>query len=82
MSKLDDIFSRFGQRNPTGVVTLTWTDKDAIFEAKVDIKALFLELIGEDELSSMDDRARQLPNGHADARNHLRASLRYKVEKL
>lgn len=47
MSKLDDIFNKFGQETRNGSVTLVWTDKQLLLGAKSDVKALMLELIPE-----------------------------------
>lgn len=64
----------------------TWKERNAELrvEAKAEIKALFLEVIGKDEIEDKHDSVKS--TGHWDSgvftRNRLRAELRKKVESL
>jgi len=67
MSKLDEIFKP---------VYAGSSDDDSVSKAKEDIKALMLELIGEDETEGVPGLMKK------NVRNNLRAELRKKVEEL
>lgn len=50
MSKLDEIFKNLGTANETtGFITVHVVDPNSVAYVKKEVKALFLELIGEDE---------------------------------
>lgn len=87
---IDEIFAKFSTQSDDKGITLTWSTKDSVTEAKSELLKAILEVVGDDEEIPMENRMSDIEqvrlfNQVSKAvygRNALRAELRTKFKAL